>query len=77
MELERSIKQRERTIEDFKKLCDFITVYWGMFAIQRFKSDKIKQYERMLYLMSVRHIANSHLYSNLCNQILELQHSQH
>ena len=29
VELEKSIKQKERTIEDFKKLSDFITVYWG------------------------------------------------
>lgn len=54
-------------------MISFITVYQGEFAINRFKKDKIKQYERMLYLMSVREISNANLFSQLSNQILAMQ----
>jgi hypothetical protein len=41
--------------------------------IDKFKRDKIRQYKRMLYLMSVRSISNSHLSAELAARILDLQ----
>lgn len=65
--LTKSINTCNFLIEEYRKLINFITVYQGHYAIERFKKDKIKQYERMLYLMSVRSISNSHMFANLAN----------
>jgi hypothetical protein len=42
---------------------NFITVYQGHFAIEKFKKDKVNQYAKMLYLLSVRSIQNSALFA--------------
>ena len=67
------IEQAGVDIEDYRKLINFITVYQAQFAIEKFKTDKVKQYSRMLYLMSVRSVANANMLAQLSNQILELQ----
>jgi len=71
--LEKSIKQCDREIEEYKVLIDFITIVQGRVMIDKFKRDKIRQYKRMLYLMSVRSISNSHLSAELAARILDLQ----
>jgi hypothetical protein len=60
-------------IEEFRKLNNFVTVYQGHFAIEKFKKDKIDQYSRMLQQMAVKSVHNANLFSQLSNQILELQ----
>lgn len=71
--LEKSIKQCDKEIEEYKVLIDFITIVQGKVMIDKFKRDKIRQYKRMLYLMSVRSISNSHLSAELAARILDLQ----
>lgn len=46
---------------------NFITVYQGEFAIEKFKKDKIAQYTRMLNMMSIKSVFNANLYSQLSN----------
>jgi hypothetical protein len=60
-------------IEEYRKLINFITIYQGQFAVDRFKKDKIGQYAKMLYQMSIRSIQNAHMAAQLSHQILELQ----
>ena len=50
--LTKSIATSTFFIEEYRKLSEFITVYQGQFAIEFFKRDKVKQYERMLLAMS-------------------------
>jgi len=60
-------------IEEYRKLMNFVTVYQGHFAIEKFKKDKIMQYSKMLYLMSIKSVYNANLLTQLSKQILELQ----
>lgn len=73
LKLQGSIEQANVEIEEYRKLMNFITVYQGEFAIEKFKKDKIAQYTRMLNLMSIKSVFNANLYSQLSNQILQLQ----
>ena len=68
-----AIEQANVDIEEYRKLLNFISIYQGQWAIDKFKKDKIHQYQKMLYLMSVRSIANAHMFAQLSHQILELQ----
>lgn len=63
--LQGAIDQANVDIEQYQKLQNFITVYHGQFAIEKFKADKRHQYARMLYLMSTRSINNAGLYTSL------------
>ena len=52
-------------IEDYRKLVNFITIYHGHMAIDKFKHHKIAQYYRMLNFFSVREISNAHISATL------------
>lgn len=65
LNLQAAIEQANVDIEEYRKLMNFITVYQGHYALEKFKADKTKQYARMLYLMSVRSITNAGLFSQL------------
>lgn len=60
-----AIEQANLDIEEYRKLTNFITIYLGHFAIEKFKKDKVEQYKRMLKLMSVRSIFNANLFATL------------
>jgi hypothetical protein len=49
LNLQASIEQANVEIEEYRKLINFITIYQGQFAVDRFKKDKIGQYAKMLY----------------------------
>ena len=59
--LQVAIDQANTDIEQYQRLQNFITVYHGQFAIEKFKQDKQHQYARMLFLMSTRSVANAGL----------------
>jgi hypothetical protein len=61
LNLQASIEQANVEIEEYRKLINFITIYQGQFAVDRFKKDKMAQYAKMLYQMSVRSISNAHM----------------
>ena len=63
LNLQAAIEQANVDIEEYRKLMNFITVYQGHYAVEKFKADKTKQYARMLYLMSVRSITNAGLFA--------------
>ena len=71
--LEKSLVQCDKEIEEYKQLIDFITIVQGRLAIDKFKRDKHRQYQRMLHLMSVRSVSNAHLSAELAARILDLQ----
>jgi len=71
--LQAQIEAANVEIEEYRKLNNFITVYQGHYAIDKFKKDKIAQYTRMLQQMAVKSVHNANLFSQLSNQILELQ----
>lgn len=73
LRLQAAIEQANVDIEEYRKLMNFITVYQGHFAIEKFKKDKIDQYTRMLQQMSVKSVYNANLFTQLSNQILQLQ----
>jgi len=63
LRLQASIEQANVEIEEFRKLMNFITVYQGQFAIEKFKKDKIAQYTRMLNLMAIKSVFNANLFT--------------
>ena len=73
MNLQANIEQCNTEIEDYRKLINFITIYHGALAIDKFKKDKSHQYAKMLNLMSVREISNAFACATLNSRILELQ----
>jgi hypothetical protein len=73
LNLQASIEQAHTHIEDFRKLINFITIYLGNLAIDKFKRDKSRQYAKMLNLMSVREISNAFSAATISHRILELQ----
>ena len=52
-------------IEDYRKLINFITIYHGHLAIDRFKQNKCEAYYKMLNNFAVREISNAHLSATL------------
>jgi len=76
LKLQASIEQANVEIEEYRKLNNFITVYQGQFAIEKFKKDKINQYTRMLNLMAIKSVFNANLFTQLSNQVLELQQQE-
>lgn len=48
LKLQAKIEQANVDIEDYRKLVNFITIYHGRIAIERFKVHKMAQYRKML-----------------------------
>ena len=59
-------------IEDYIKLINFLTVYQGDKALEKFKQLKVQQYFKMLNHFSLREISNAHTSATLYHSILEL-----
>jgi hypothetical protein len=72
LNLQANIEQANTEIEDYRKLIQFITIYHGHLAIDKFKKDKSHQYAKMLNLMSIREISNAFQAATLNVRILEL-----
>lgn len=66
------IDQLNQEIEDFNGLVNFMTIYQGQLAIEKFKQLKVQQYFKMLNHFSVREISNAHISAMLYHTILEL-----
>lgn len=73
LNLQANIEQVNQDIENYRKLINFITIYHGQLAIDKFKKDKCIQYAKMLNLMSCREISNAYLCATLNSKILELK----
>lgn len=69
---QREVETMTQDLEDYRKLVTFITIYHGHIAIDKFKSNKVAQYMRMLNNFAVREISNAHLAATLYHQLLEL-----
>ena len=72
LRLQGDIEQANVDIEDFRKLINFITVYLGALAIDKFQKDKVEQYAKMLNLVGAREVANSYLQGMLAVEVLGL-----
>lgn len=70
--LKAQIEAAAHSIEDYRKLTNFITILHGLVVIDKFKKTKVTQYKRMLRAFSVREITNCHITANLCHGILQL-----
>lgn len=68
--LKADIEAANHTIEDYRKLVNFITIQHGHMTIDKFKGHKVDHYKRMLRSFSVREITNCHISANLCHSIL-------
>ena len=66
------IEQMNVDVEDYRKLINFITIYHGQLAIDKFKKAKLLQYQKMLNFFAVREIGNAHTSATLYHSILEL-----
>ena len=67
-----SIQQLDVDIDQYRKLLNFITIYHGQIAIDKFKRMKAQAYYRMLNMFSIKEISNAHLHATLSHNILEL-----
>jgi len=70
--LQADIQAASHSIDDYRRLVNFITIKHGLVSIDKFKQDKISQYKRMLRQFSVREIQNSHIVATLCQGILSI-----
>jgi len=67
-----SIQQLDVDIDQYRKLLNFITIYHGQIAIEKFKHLKAQAYYKMLNMFSIKEIGNAHLHATLSHNILEL-----
>ena len=72
LNLQADVETAINDLEDYKKLINFITLFHGTMAIDKFKRTKVEQYEKMLNSVSMREISNAHLSATLFHNILEL-----
>jgi len=63
-------------VENYKKLVNFITIYHGKMAIDKFKNLKSQAYLKMLNSFSVKEVSNAHIQATLSHSILEMQDKQ-
>jgi hypothetical protein len=70
--LQAVIEVTTKDIEDYKKLIDFLTVYHGQVAINKFKQEKGKNYLKLLHQFSAKEISNSHLSATLWNEVFNM-----
>ena len=68
-----SIQQLDVDIDQYKKLVNFITIFQGQMAIDKFKRLKAGAYYKMLNSFSIKEVSNAHLHATLAHSILELQ----
>ena len=68
-----AIQQLDVDIDQYKKLVNFITIYHGQIAIDKFKRLKAAAYYKMLNSFSIKEVSNAHLHATLAHSILELQ----
>jgi phosphopantetheine adenylyltransferase len=71
LNLQAAIEVANKDIEDYKKLINFLTIYHGQVAIQKFKKEKGKQYMRVMSGVSVKEINNSHVAATLWHTLIE------
>lgn len=64
------IENTNRDIEEYKKLVNFLTIYHGEVAIQKFKQEKSRGYLRVLLQVASKEISNSCLAATLWNEVL-------
>merc|ERR1712127_95945 len=76
LNLQSKIEVANVDIEDFRKLINFITIYHGSLAIDKFKKQKMQQYRKMLQNMSTRSINNAYLSATLNSGILQIFEQQ-
>ena len=67
-----AIQQLDVDIEQYKKLVNFMTIYNGQIAIDKFKRLKLASYYKMLNSVSIKEVSNAHLHATLAHSILEL-----
>lgn len=72
MALQSKIEQSNVDIEDYRRLINFITIYHGQLAIDKFKRQKSEQYKKMLQNMATRSINNSYLAATLNSGVLQV-----
>jgi len=53
-------------------LVNFITIYHGQQAIDKFKAMKAAAYYKMLNSFSIKEVSNAHLHATLAHSILQL-----
>lgn len=70
---QQEIEALTHEIEEYRKLINFITIYHGHMAIEKYKTNKVSQYMHMLNNFAVREISNAHLAATLYHGLLELQ----
>ena len=70
--LQAKIEGANVDIEEYRKLVTFITIYHGQLAIEKFKSQKMQQYKKMLHNMATRSINNAYLAATLNSGILQI-----
>lgn len=71
--LQASIEIGTQEIADFKKLINFLTIYHGEVAIQKFKTAKAKMYLKALNNFCVKEISNAHLCATLYHSLLDME----
>lgn len=70
--LQTAVEMANKDIQDYKKLINFLTIYHGQVAIQKFKKEKGNQYLKLMHNMSVKEISNSHAQATFWHSLLEL-----
>jgi len=55
------IEQLNLDIDEYRKLINFVTIYQGQLAINKFKRIKVEQYMKVMNHLSVSEISNAHL----------------
>merc|ERR1719225_1415143 len=68
-----AIQQMDVDIEQYKKLVNFITIYHGSIAIDKFNKLTASHYYKMLNAFSIKEVSNAHLHATLAHSILQLQ----
>ena len=68
-----AISQLDGDIDQYKKLVNFITIFHGQMAIDKFKRLKSAAYYKMLNSFSIKEVSNAHLHATLAHSILEMQ----
>ena len=67
-----AIQQLDADIEQYKLLVNFITIYHGQIAIDKFKRLKASAYYKMMNTFSIKEVSNAHLHATMAHSILEL-----
>jgi len=72
LNLQARIEAANVDIEDYRRLINFVTIYHGQLAIEKFKKQKMAQYKKMLQNMATRSINNSYLAATLNSGVLQV-----